>query len=311
MNRYAIWTGLLLFACATMAGCDKPPATSPAHSTSAGAGGGQTQTASDEKKPVAADDSSAKPKRTIKPIEIGATSSTSTASPADSSERVESARAALKPLQILIGNWNGTSRKAAIDQPNWAWDLKTDPKQPALRIKSDKGQFIRDGRLTFYPATQQFELTATDGEGKKRIFQGGFSQEVQDVPGDDNKLQRTYKLELTEPQPDSDGEQWRVVINQQENNRYIMELDRKRGSSPYLRIDTINTQREGTSFALSDTDYGDKTCVVSQGLGTTSVSYKGKTYWVCCSGCKAAFEDEPEKWIARFEAMSKDKMPKP
>ena len=71
--------------------------------------------------------------------------------------------------------------------------------------------------------------------------------------------------------------------------------------------DTIGCQRTGTSFALSDSDYGEKTCVISQGLGTTAVSFQGKTYWVCCSGCKAAFEEEPAKWIARFEAIQAKK----
>lgn len=305
MNCFKMGSRFLVLASALALGCGKP------------AGPAQTSSPSSPTDQVFAADSKTengsggKPKRKpIKPIEINASGSTSTASTADSGERVESARAALKPLQILIGNWNGTSRKAIIDQPNWVWDLKTDPKQPAIRIKSEKGQYVRDGRLTFFPAAQEYEFTATDGEGKKRVFRGTFSQEVQDVPGDDKKLQRRYKLELTEPKPDADGEQWRVVINQQENNRYILELDRKRGSGQFIRVDTINTQREGTSFALSDTDYGEKTCVVSQGLGTTSVSYKGKSYWVCCSGCKAAFEDDPEKWIAKFEALTKDKMAK-
>lgn len=81
------------------------------------------------------------------------------------------------------------------------------------------------------------------------------------------------------------------------------------GASPVGKF-TVNTQREGTSFALSDTDYGEKTCIISQGLGTISVSHNGKSYWVCCTGCKAAFEDEPEKWIAKWEAMNKDKMTK-
>jgi len=242
-------------------------------------------------------------------VELGSATADS-GSAADNADRVESARAALKPLQILIGSWNGTSRKAMIDQPTWTWDLKTDPRQPALRIQSEKGQYVRDGRLTFLPAKQQFEFTATDADGVKRVFVGGFSQDVEDVPGDDKKLQRTYKLELTEADPDESGEQWRVVVNQQENNRYILEVDRKRGSGQFLRVDTINTQREGTSFALSDTDYGEKTCIVSQGLGTTSVSYQGKSYWVCCSGCKAAFEEDPTRWIAKWEAMNKDKMAK-
>lgn len=305
MKCYAFSTYFLIVAGCLSVGCGKTP--SPK----------QPSVPDSLPREVAAADSqpdvesASKPKRKIiKPIEINASGSAGTTTTADSGERVESARVALKPLQILIGNWNGTSRKAILDQPNWVWDLKTDPKQPAIRMKSEKGQYVRDGRLTFSPASQEYEFTATDGDGKQRVFKGTFSEEVKDVPGDDKKLQRTYKLELTEPKADADGEQWRIVINQQENNRYILELDRKRGSRPFIRVDTINTQREGTSFAVSDTDYGDKTCVVSQGLGTTSVSYKGKSYWVCCSGCKAAFEDDPERWIAKFEAMSKEKMSK-
>lgn len=305
MKWDTIGTCFLVLASTLTTGCAKSIA--PTQASTADGSTNQVQ-AADSK---SSGESDSKPKRKpIKPIEINTSGSAGTTSATDTGERVESARAALKPLQILIGNWNGTSRKAMLDQPNWVWDLKTDPKQPAIRIKSEKGQYVRDGRLTFSPASQEYEFTATDGDGKQRVFRGNFSQEVQDVSGDDKKLQRTYKLELTEPKADADGEQWRVVINQQENNRYILEVDRKRGSSPFLRIDTINTQREGTSFALSDTDYGEKTCVVSQGLGTTSVSYMGKSYWVCCSGCKAAFEDDPAKWVAKFEALTKDKMSK-
>ncbi len=312
MNRCGMWVGFAIVSTLAFVGCGKPAtAPAPAAVDATGQAASQAAQSTPDESTVATSDSTSKPKRkAFKPVEIGATGSAGSTSSADAGERVESARAALKPLQILVGNWNGTSRKAILDQPNWAWDLKTDPKQPALRIKSEKGQYIRDGRLTFFPASQDFEFTATDAEGKNRVFRGTFSREVQDIPGDDKKLQRSYKLELTEPQADADGEQWRVAINQQENNRYIMEIDRKRGSGQFIRLDTINTQREGTSFALSDTDYGEKTCVVSQGLGTTSVTYKGKSYWVCCSGCKAAFEDEPERWIAKYEAMNKDKMPK-
>ncbi len=291
-----------------IAGCDAAPS-KPAPSSSASSSAstnGSSQTTSAGTTDVASDDS--KPKRPkFKPVELGSSTTSSTESEADTGEKFTNVRAALKPLQILIGSWNGTSRNAALDQPSWAWDLKTDPKQPALKIKSEKGKYIREGRLTFHPSSQEYEFTATDGDGKPHNFRGTFSEPVQDVPGDDKKLQRTYKLQLTEAEPDADGEQWRLVINQQENNRYILEAYRKRGTGAFNRTDSVNTQREGTSFALSDTDYGDKTCIISQGLGTISVSYKGKSYWVCCSGCKAAFDDEPEKWIAKFEALQKKK----
>jgi hypothetical protein len=31
------------------------------------------------------------------------------------------------------------------------------------------------------------------------------------------------------------------------------------------------------------------------------VSYKGKTYYVCCGGCRDAFRAEPEKFIKEYE----------
>jgi YHS domain-containing protein len=30
------------------------------------------------------------------------------------------------------------------------------------------------------------------------------------------------------------------------------------------------------------------------------VEYKGKSYPVCCSGCAAAFKDDPERWLAKL-----------
>jgi hypothetical protein len=308
MVRSFSWLALVSVMGLATAGCDQQTIapSSAGSSSSSPTANGSPQAKATATTDVSSDN--AKPKRkSYKPVELTGSGSASSESADDSGEKFASVRSALKPLQILIGSWNGTSRNAALDQPGWAWDLKTDPKQPALKIKSEKGKYIREGRLTFHPSTQEFEFTATDGDGKQHNFRGTFSEPVQDVPGDDKKLQRTYKLQLTEQVADAAGEQWRLVINQQENNRYILEVDRKRGTGAFNRVDTINTQREGTSFALSDTDYGDKTCIISQGLGTISVSYKGKSYWVCCSGCKAAFEDEPDKWIAKFEALQKKK----
>ena len=73
-----------------------------------------------------------------------------------------------------------------------------------------------------------------------------------------------------------------------------------------MRFDTVAHQRQGTSFALDDTDYGEQACIITGGLGTSTVTYKGKTYWVCCSGCRAAFEEDPEKWIAAAAELRTD-----
>ncbi|MBD3673017.1 MAG: TRASH domain-containing protein [Planctomycetaceae bacterium] len=47
--------------------------------------------------------------------------------------------------------------------------------------------------------------------------------------------------------------------------------------------------------------------MVSGGLGTATVSFEGKTYYVCCSGCSAAFNEEPERWIAKALEEAKKK----
>ena len=133
------------------------------------------------------------------------------------------------------------------------------------------------------------------------VSTGGANISRADQPeGDDNKPQQTYKLALAEVDATDPKDQWQVVFNQQRNDRYLMELYKKRGAN-FARFETVATQREGTSFALSDDDYGERKCVISGGLGTIQVSYQGKSYWVCCTGCQAAFNEDPATWIAEFE----------
>lgn len=217
----------------------------------------------------------------------------------------------LQPLQVLLGQWRGTTRREfesfkAVDSHEWVWDLRTDPAQPALTLNSDKSPYLRKGRLTWDTQQQQFLLTAVDGDGKERRFSGEFTEAPHEITGSDDKLHRVYRLELNEETTDAQ-EAWQVAFVQQENNRYLLEVARRRGKAAYARWDTVSTQREGTSFALSDTDYAEKTCIISEGLGTTEIVFKGRSYWVCCSGCKAAFEEDPEKWIARAAVRAKDK----
>lgn len=242
-------------------------------------------------------------KRKFKPVKLGeaASSAAEETDPASA----ETVLSAMQPLQVLLGKWNGTPRKSTVDEPQWVWDFQSNRAQPALVFKSAKNVFVREGHLTFLPAEQQYQFAWTTPEGDKRLLKGTFTKPVQDVAGDDSKkLQRTYKLTLAEAEP-KEGEQWQLAIEQIENNRYVLEIDRRRGKGPYQRIDTFNTLREGTSFAISDTDYGEQTCIISQGKGTSTVSYMGKSYYVCCSGCKAAFEEDPERWIAKWEARQK------
>lgn len=227
----------------------------------------------------------------------------------DRSARRKQILAAMDPLQIVLGQWRGTTQKEVgdfkgLDEPRWVWDFKSQRDQPALVMESVESPYFKTARLTFFPERDIYQLTTTGTDSKERIFEGNFSAPAERYQGDDDRLHWKFKLELNQINGTSPRETWQVVFNQQDNNRYLMELSRLQGSR-FLRFDTVATQRQGTSFAKSDDDYGERICIISGGLGTMQVSYQGKSYWVCCTGCKAAFEDDPATWIAEFNAKQK------
>ena len=66
----------------------------------------------------------------------------------------------------------------------------------------------------------------------------------------------------------------------------------------------VGYTREGVTFGV---EAGGKkpVCVVTGGLGTMTVSYMGQTYYVCCTGCRDAFNDNPAKILAEFNKKKK------
>jgi len=241
----------------------------------------------------------------------GAGAAAANGSNTDSEKQIQAVINHLQPLQILLGQWRGTTRREfenfkAVDNHEWVWDLRSDPKNPALTIDSDKSPYLKKGRLSWDVQQGKFTLTATDAAGTERKFVGDFTEPVHEIVGSDDKLHRVFRLEFDqEATSDNTPELWQVAFAQQENNRYLLEIAKRRGNAAFARYDTVSTQREGTSFAVSDSGYADKTCIISEGLGTTELTYKGRSYWVCCSGCKAAFEDDPETWITRAATREK------
>lgn len=257
------------------------------------------------------DSSTVEPARKIdfKPLALNglggtSTDATSADSKPDPEKEIRTIISKLQPLQVLLGQWRGTTRREyenfkAVDNHEWVWDLRTRPNQPALIIQSDKSPYISTGRVTWDTSQNKFVLTTTDPAGVTRDFTGDFTEPVHEIVGSDDKLHKVFRLEFNQAEDSESGELWQLAFTQQENNRYLLEVAKRRGKASFARFDTVSTQREGTSFAVSDSGYAEKTCIISEGLGTMEVTYKGRSYWVCCTGCKAAFEEDPETWIAR------------
>jgi hypothetical protein len=289
--NFAGWMAAVVFAC-TLAGC-----------------GGQTESSSTENigSPSGETDQStanSKPRFTPLDISTEADGSGGSSKPRlTGAAKTAAVKKNLRPLvRGVIGKWEGTIfRKAGVETVDWIYDVKTDETHPALKMTTKTGGYLKEGRLTYLPNEEKFQFTVIENDGTKSVFLGNFSVEPHDVIDsvETKIVQRAFTLELKRDADAPKRKLQKLVFNQFDNGRYLLELYGKK-----LKFDTINTMREGRTFAKSE-GYGEKECVISQGLGTIAIPYKGKTYWVCCSGCKAEFDAEPDKWIAKYAALKK------
>ena len=92
------------------------------------------------------------------------------------------------------------------------------------------------------------------------------------------------------------------------DTRFLLLLEgREPTPAAIARLGEVGYTRQGVAFAAGESA---PVCIVTEGRGTIPVSYKGKTYYVCCSGCKDLFNDNPEAVLAEAAAREKAKSAK-
>jgi hypothetical protein len=205
-----------------------------------------------------------------------------------------SPKAALQTLNEFIGGWKGngapaTAKPASKDlwseTVSWGWRFKGDDVWLLMDVKD--GKYWKSGELRFVPDKKKYQLTLTDKADKPQVFEGDFNPE-----------NATLTLERTDP---STKETQQIKMNTTaEGVRFNFYFARKPdGRTLFTKDYAVAYNKEGESLGAKEKK---NECVVSGGLGTMPVSYKGTTYYVCCSGCKDAFMENPEKYIKEYEA---------
>ena len=211
---------------------------------------------------------------------------------ADNAEKNE-AREALKELQEFIGNWKGVG---GPDKPrpgprdpvwneniSWCWRFKGNDAWLAMNVKD--GKLFQSAELRYLPKKKFYQLTATNKDGKKIVFEGKIERDI---------------LKLERINPNTKATEQIAINTAAEGDRLIYRIAHKNEGTTLWRKDyLIACTREGVSLGKVDKK---NECVVSGGLGTIAVSYKGETYYVCCSGCAEAFKENPEKYINEYKA---------
>jgi hypothetical protein len=222
------------------------------------------------------------------------------AAPADAAKK-KTAKKGLQVFQDFIGSWRGTGEPAGTREEKlkgfwqekiaWEWRFKGD--DVWLLAKFDKGKYFSAAELRYRPDRDAYELKATTPGKETLTFSG--------------KLE---KKRLTLERADArTKERQRLLVTLLHSNRYLYSYEVKPdGPGAYARQYQVGATKEGVAFA-SDDD-GHPECVVSGGRGTIPVRHGGVTYYVCCTGCRDAFNDEPEKYIKEYEARKKAKKKK-
>ncbi len=262
----------------------------------------------------ATSDEPAPKRRKFIPVELGAEGegADAPAKPAAEGGVKDEARSAtvvdrLQPFQVFLGKWNWTTLKKFGNFAKhgedlaWVWDFRTDKSRPALVFETSEHPYFKTGSLTWLAEDEKFRLTTRSPEGDERVFVGTWIEGGEPKEEHDGKrVQRSFKLDLEQQTP-AEGDRWKVTLQLLDNDQYQMQLTKRpETGTTYGPLDVVRQQREGTSFAVADSDNPGPKCVVSGGLGSSMVSYQGKSYPVCCSGCAAAFNDDPERWIAKM-----------
>jgi YHS domain-containing protein len=82
--------------------------------------------------------------------------------------------------------------------------------------------------------------------------------------------------------------------------RYSLGLDRKEpGAVQFSRWIEVGLTKEGESFAAGSTTAERPKCIVTGGAATMTLTYQGRTFPICCTGCRDEFNENPEKYLKK------------
>ena len=198
---------------------------------------------------------------------------------------------ALAQLHEFIGKWNGNGtpagKKNAVgwkESFSWGWRFKGDDAWLTLEVEG--GKYLKSGELRWDDAKKVFKFTATTKEGQKQEFEGVYKKE---------------NLTLERLDPKTNERQQFTMNTAAEGIRFNINYKKASGGGKLFSAQySVQANKDGESLAASKESKN--LCVVSGGAGTMTVSYKGESFYVCCSGCRDAFNENPEKYIKEFKA---------
>jgi hypothetical protein len=202
-------------------------------------------------------------------------------------------REALRPFNDLIGSWKGVGtpegtlaeKNKGLWQETMSWEWQFKDGDAWLKATFEKGKYFAEATLRHLPEKGQFQLALTTTDRQTLTFIGPLAEE---------------KL-IVERRDDKSRERQRLVITLLYDNRFLYHYEvQKEGQESWRKVYRVGATKVGKPL-VADSGAVGPLCVVSYGPPLYEISYKGKTYYVCCASCRAEFRADPEKYIKEYE----------
>jgi YHS domain-containing protein len=203
------------------------------------------------------------------------------------------------PFEHMVGGWKGAAVPAANRLRGWPethmWAWKFAKGVPVgMNLSIEGGKVFTKGLLTYEPTAQQYRLEGTDPAGQPVVYVGPLEE-------------KSNSLVLDRVGATSDGSKERLTIRPNSNLiRYTMNVDHQAPGAPqFAKYIEAGLTKEGESFAAGGAAADLPKCIITGGAATMSVNYEGKTYPLCCTGCRDEFNDNPEKYAKKADLAAK------
>jgi YHS domain-containing protein len=204
------------------------------------------------------------------------------------------AKAALQKIGDYIGEWKANGKtKVTGKETLWketlqfGWKFKDGESWIALEIV--EGKFNKSGEVKYDSTKKAYKLKLLDKEKKETNFEGTITKN---------------QLVFTSKDAESGDVQKLTLYTIADGARMVMKYETQaKGKGLFNELYSLAGNKEGESFAGGG---GKKPeCIVTGGAGTMAVNYMGKTYYVCCSGCREEFDANPKKYVDAYEKSKK------
>jgi hypothetical protein len=207
-------------------------------------------------------------------------------------------REGLQAVGELVGSWRGTgvpigsredqNKNFWVETIACEWKFKSG--DAWLVLAFDKSKDYKNGELRYLPDKKRYQLSLKAIDDKPLAMSGELKF---DLDANGNPTNKILTLE-------SEDRGQRLVFTLLHDNRFLYRKEiRPEGKTSYTKVFQVGATKEGVPFAAGSNV---PECIVTGGLGTMAVTYQGKSYFVCCSGCRDEFNANPAMYVKEFEA---------